>query len=204
MTWNAQPNLEDVRYGSGLLGHSYNYINKIPNGVVVNSSGGASKTSGEKGLQISAGTTSGDGIVARTAMLSTQNFDSGNFDKRFVATFALDDPTPWTDIGKVGLQWREPEDNTSGAYIDLKNEQANVDGTTASLSSLPSGEMIVLEILGQKDGNKTIFNINANGNRQSGTVNRNVSTYGGVASIQSNGGGESLNLLYTTYQMEGY
>lgn len=131
MTWNAQPNREDVRLGSGLRGYEYNCIRGLPKELAKSESGTGSVTTSQSGAFVDAGDTAGDyagveGYYAPYIADGLQKF-------RYSRTVLSQRPSDYTGGTRVGIT---NSDSTAqeGAFVDLKNTNAVVGGNTVGIS----------------------------------------------------------------------
>ena len=131
MTINKLPNQDDVRLNSGFCGYQYNCIRTLPDELAIATTGGGSVNADAGGARADAGNTSGDnaglrGFYAPYTANGMQEF-------RFTLVVVTQNPTDYSGYARVGIT---NADTTlqQGAYIDLKNALAVVEGNTTDIT----------------------------------------------------------------------
>lgn len=200
MSWQPQANRQDILSNAKVAGYSVNGYYSIPAEWSVVTSGGASKSSSQKGTELSGGTTAGDTASVQTAQTyvgrSIDNYRTEwIFETRGTSA-------PSTDSIKIGRGMDSDPTIDSGTYLDLQATELSIRGTKIPLTvTIGSFNAVGLCIDYDFSADETAVEVRTKGGNQVERVatDPNNLTYG--VHVQSNGGGESIALLANTLSM---
>lgn len=197
---------ENVVHASGYLGNEHSWFHEIPAHAVKTSTGGGSVDPTEMGTTVNAGTTTDDHASTRAG-----RFEPNNRRIRRTLAYRLDlDATP-TDEIYLGAKFTTDRDadNSSGAYLNLTNEEINVNGTTKAVSyDFGSNDTAILEIVFNDDGkDQTRFRFwtsTVDDGPDFDKVISQVPTWCGEKTTVcvSNGAGDAVRMMYDQTRIE--
>jgi len=195
MTYNPIDRDEILKRSAPSGGFYDHYFRRLPDFASKRTTGGAQVSAGSAGTSVDAGTTTDD-----EAEIITVDRDSAFQQGRgFVRDFTIYNisSNPFTDDYQLGLlDNNDVTDDQGCAYVDLKNEEVNVDGTTKAVSAgfkLYDGYRITIEVDNELNETRFIFE---GGIDETITVNDIPGSWGKtVALAKSNGGGDEVLFL---------
>lgn len=205
MTLQPTADRREVLYGGGYFGPEAVFLDEIPGQYSTATSGGGSVTASPSGAQVTAGTTVDDIAAIRAPEVALSNSDSIIGPNEYVTVIGFSLPstgTPYTDQALIGTWESSRERGGNGAVgIDLQTEEFYNSNTNTALStSIPADTRINYRVTFTKDGN-TKHELQGHDGSNIETVTQSGTPFGdrrgqGPVYIQSDGGGEQVNVKY--------
>lgn len=202
MSWQAQPNQDDVRYRSGKYGWDDILINSLPKYVSKSATGNGSVNTTGYATNLAPGQTNGD-----TAKLYGWFGFAMNVDPHInvveIGYYLNATANPTNDIQ---LGWKDGSISSSqGVYYDITNGQYVVNGDVASAST-PTGKYGSSLLRIEVDNDRTVTTFSQRGHiNDETTINTVPGARGdfgkGLALTKSNGGNGDVRTTYARQEI---
>lgn len=198
MTWNAQPNRNDVLTSAKNNGYSVIGHHTIPNVWGIEKPTSSSDAVVEptvNGTRISAGTTAGDTVSIETVQTYPLEFmDETRVTWTFDTTKA---PSPPNDHLKIGLGMPQDPSKEDGVYLDVTNGEIHLLWKTFQMNwDVSNFRGVGVGIFMDRKANTTSIEVRSGNKSQVEQINSaslNNQPYG--LHLVSNGNGDRVNLL---------
>lgn len=182
---------DEVPLESGVLGMQEVLTHTQPSTVTTSATGGAAVTFDQQGANFAPGTTTGDYCRMRGPTQRGVDINSTDWrELRFQAVFRNQGGIT-TDRARIG--WLN-NDGAGGVFLDVTNNDYVV-GTTTVAGGLGGTRMKYLEIVMDRDAGETTFHLGGQ-NNDTTVVADLANGQDTIAYMESNGGGENLDVLW--------
>ena len=196
------PNQDDVQDGSGLIGWESILHNRIPPELKTSTTGGATATAEQYGINLSCGTTAGD--VSYLLDFDTLYAAEG-LRKHTVEGLLRQPNNQPTDDVEIGQLTNDGVNVDGGAYIDLTTKEFHVGSQTQTFNFTYTLDIKHIKVVIDYEAGETRFYIGSNNDSASGTIPAvSDNRLQHVAGIKSNGNGDSIQLMWMRQRMEPY
>jgi hypothetical protein len=201
MTLQPSANRNDVLYQSGVFGMDANLSNNVPPEITTTTTGNATVSTTQLGLDVQPGATAGDTAQVRGPRVT----DVGKWGD-WISTYLFEcaTATPFTDDIEIGMKAGNPGtyavNETSNVYIlDLTTEEFRLESTTQSVTIPNRFDRAVFQMEYRSDTDELTMRLRFKGESEQSHTFSNagaVEMGGGRVLTESNGSDDNVQLGY--------